>query len=69
MKTIKLIRAMACIAILCAAFYYAGQSDWTQDVIDGMNNNQYELVRKNLGGHPTEYMIAQEYMNHKNLYR
>lgn len=65
MKAIKIIlAALAAFALLA----FAGTSDYTEQVVNTMEPETYQTIKKKLGGNCSSYQIVQEYKKNKELY-
>lgn len=65
MKRAKYIfLGIAFIAILGIA----GNYDWAEEVLESVPCEVYNLIKKELGGNPSEVEIAEYYLDHKLKY-
>lgn len=66
MKAIKITLAVLAAFALLA---FAGTSDYTEQVVNTMEPETYQTIKKKLGDGCTSYQIVQEYKNNRNLYK
>lgn len=56
------MKVILCCVFLFVALYFAGRSDWSEQVIYVMPKSAYESISAKLGEDCSDYEIAKEYV-------